>query len=195
MTEPTPIPAVAPTPTAPVAADPAPLITPDAPTPVDAIKAPVEPEKEVKYEFKAPKDYDTKEIEAFAKEAKLAPEVAQKILDREIAAKESFVKEQEAYIKNLSEKVWPAEIYNDPKLGGANIDKTRLSVMKAWQEIPKELRDEATSAGLHTHPWLVRILNHFGQMTKEDKLAGPPTNAAPSPKSNTGLVGLFADMK
>lgn len=172
----------------------APLITPDAPSPGDALKAPEGAAPEVKYEFKAPEGFDTKEIEAFARESKLAPDVAQKVLEREIAARTNMAKAQEAEFKNLSEKIWPAEIYNDKELGGANIDKTRLSVMKAWNEVPKPVRDEITAAGFHSNPLLVRLLNHFGTMTKEDKLAGPP-NTSPPPKSSSGLVGLFADMK
>lgn len=195
MTEPTPIPAVAPS-ASPEATQPAPIISPDAPTPGDALKAP-DPvaAPEVKYEFKAPEGYDTKSLEAFAKEAKIAPEAAQKILDREVAAKAAAEKAQEQEFKNLSEKVWPNEIYNDPKLGGPNIEKTRLNVMKAWQEVPKEVRDEITTSGFHTNPLLIRLLNHFGQMTKEDRMAGPPTNQSPPSKSSSGLVGLFSDMK
>ncbi len=198
MTEPTPIPAVNPMaePATPAAQDPAPLITPDAPTPADALKAPAEKAPtEVKYEFKAPEGYDTKELETFAKDAKLSPEAAQKILDRDVASRLAFNKAQEAEFKNLSEKVWPAEIYNDPKLGGPNIEKTRLNVMKAWQEVPKEVREEITGVGYHTNPMLIKLLNHFGQMTKEDRIAGPPTNQSPSSKASSGLAGLFSDMK
>ena len=194
MTEPSLIPEVTPT-AAPAASEPTSIITPDAPTPGDSLKAPAEKAVEAKYEFKAPEGYDTKELEAFAKEAKLAPEVAQKVLDRELKSNEALNKRQEQEFKNLSEKVWPAEIYNDPKLGGPNIEKTRLNVMKAWQEVPKEVRDDITGSGFHTNPMLIKLLNHFGQMTKEDRTAGPPTNQVPPSKASSGLVGLFSDMK
>jgi hypothetical protein len=55
------------------------------------------------------------------------------------------------------------------------------------------VRDELTQVGYHTNPLLVKLLNHFGQMTKEDRLAGPPNTTPPS-KASTGLVGLFSDM-
>lgn len=207
MTEPTttapvastPAPAAgAPAPAAPAA--PAPLITPDAPSPGDALAKPPETDKEptapaeIKYEFKAPEGYDTKGLEAFAREHKLAPEVAQKLVERDLSLAKSYEEKAVAEFKNLSEKVWVQEIYNDKELGGANIDKTRLNVMKAWNEVPKPVRDEISKAGFHTNPMLVRLLNHFGQMTKEDRVAGPP-NATPPSKSSSGLVGLFANMK
>jgi hypothetical protein len=197
MSEPTPMPSVTPEPTKVPDATPAPIITPDAPSPMDNVK-PVDekkPEAEVKYEFKAPEGFSTKEIEDFAKAHKLAPDVAQKVLDRELAVSQNFIKQQEAQLKELSEKVWPAEIYKDPELGGANIEKTRLNVMKAWNEVPKKIRDNITAARMHTNPDLVHLLNHFGQMTKEDRLAGPPTNQAPPSKASSGLVGLFQNMK
>ena len=183
---------------------PAPIITDAAPeplikvekTPEDALKtpetaAPATPE--VKYEFKAPEGFDVKELEAFAREHKLPPAAAQKVLEREVAAQQKVVVRQEAEFKELTEKIWPAEIYNDKELGGANIDKTRASVMKAWNEVPKAVRDEITKVGFHTNPLLVKLLNHFGQMTKEDRIAGP-NNPAPPSKSRPSLEAQFAEI-
>ena len=86
-------------------------MTPEAkepPGPADALATPAktEPVAEVKYEFKAPEGYDTKQLESFAREHKIAPEVAQKLVERDVQIVENLKQKAMADFKNMSEKVW-----------------------------------------------------------------------------------------
>lgn len=124
---------------------------------------------EVKYEFKgAPEGYDTAKLEQFAREAKIAPDVAQKLLERDVAYQEASRKALDEQFKELSTKGWLAELKADKDLGGKNWDQTVATIKRANDVLPNDIKAQIDAAGLGNHPILNRIMHHFGKGLKED---------------------------
>lgn len=154
--------------------DAAPDVKPNESTPKET--TPVE----IKYELKAPEGYDAKDLEAFAREHKLAPEVAQKVLDRDVARKEADGKAMAESLKNIAEKGWIEEIKNDKVLGGDKFMESKTTANRAWDTVPDAIKTELTKAGLQNNPAVFKILHHFGGTMKEDSFVKVGTQSSDS---------------
>lgn len=137
---------------------------------------------EVVYEFKdVPEGYDAKELEAFAKEHKLAPDVAQKVLAREVAASVKVQEAIKADFENLIKDggTWAQQIKNDKELGGANFDKSKAMANRAFEKLPEAVRAEITNARLLNSPIFFRFAYEMGKMMEEDSaVRGGQSNAS-----------------
>jgi hypothetical protein len=151
--------------------------------------APKVEDKPVEYKFKdVPEGYDTKEIEAFAKEHKLSPDAAQKLVDRDFKIAETILANQKSQFE-ADQKKWRQDIANDPVLGRENLDKTRANVNNVWQAVPKEIRKEITDSGYSENKTLISLLNFFGSRMGEDSFVG--TKAPPQSKAKPGDLETF----
>lgn len=134
----------------------------------EATKEPAAP-AEAKYEFKdVPADYDVKALEAFAKENKISPEAAQKLVARDLANTKAFQDRISAQMKDLMENKWVEELKSDKALGGANFDKSVETARRAIDALSPELREGIDKAQLGNHPVLFKIMHHFGSKMRED---------------------------
>lgn len=128
------------------------------------------PPEEPKYEWTdLPEGYDASDLTKFAKENKLAPDVARKLVDREIAAVERFREGLERRFANLNGRVWVEQLKADKEIGGKNWDATVAAVKLANDKLPESIKKEIDDNKLGNSPVLVKILNTFGKMLKEDK--------------------------
>lgn len=127
----------------------------------------------VEYKLKAPEKSsisadDLKAIETFAKEHKLSPEQAQKIVDRDATVAASRVESQQKEFNGLFDQ-WGGAIKADKDFGGeklnANVEAVRRVVAQhADPEFKKML--EETPYG--SHPGLFRMLARIGASMRED---------------------------
>lgn len=152
-----------------------------------------EKSEEVAYEIKAPEgvtlDPETvTEFTAFAKENKLAPEVAQKVAD--IGVKH-FQKLQKIQEQQLAETIegWVKETQNHPQLGGANYNKTVEVSQKGIAVIQRpeyggEIKGlgDALDSGWGNHPAFVELFHRIGKLNSEDTVEhGKPSDVQVSP--------------
>lgn len=195
MTDPTPAPTGDPTP-APAPApsgDPAPAPAPVAvlgadPAPA-ATAAPAAPSADVVYDFKfaegAPSAPDElkSEMEAWAKEHKLAPEAAQKAAD--FAAK---------YGESLAEKFtndmvklrtdWATQARADKDYGGDNFDKNMAAANAALQQFGSlDLIKVLQDTGLGNHPEMIRLFHNIHKTISQDSVAAAITASASADKT------------
>ena len=124
---------------------------------------------EVVYEFKAPEGVQldqasTEEFVAIAKELKLPPEQAQKVVDiaikREQARAEAFAVEVSG---------WEASVKADKELGGEKLPETLATCRKAIDLGPPGLKDLLNSTRMGSHPDVVRWAYAVGKALSEDK--------------------------
>jgi hypothetical protein len=121
------------------------------------------------YEFKdAPEGYDVKALEAFAKEHKLAPEVAQKVLERESSVQKSLVDKLQANFQEMATTKWVEELKSDPVIGGKNWDASVAQARRANDLLSPETRKSISEAKLSNNPILFRALLDIGAKLKED---------------------------
>lgn len=116
-------------------------------------------------------------VTALAKEAKLAPETAQKVMDLAHAEASSFLEQQKA---DYSEKItgWENAVNADPELGGANrlrTDKRAKEVFDRFAD--QELVAALKSTGFGNYPPLVRLINKIGAAMESDSFTKPGTPA------------------
>ena len=124
----------------------------------------------IKYEFKnTPEGYDAKALEAFARDNKVSPDVAQKLMERDVAQRDSFQATLQAKFEALQKTEWVQELKSDPKLGGNNWDASVMAARRANDSLSPELRAEISKLGLQNNPTLFRIAAEFGAKLKEDK--------------------------
>lgn len=152
------------------------------------------PPPEVKYELKLPgesplKPEDLAAVEAFAKEHKIAPELAQKLLERESNAVVSFRKAvMDGY--NKQAEGWKTQIFNDKEIGGseANFKKTFILANRVFQEFgTPELGKELSITSLGNHPEITRFAVRVAKALGEDKFLTPSKDATPRKKSDAEL--------
>lgn len=127
---------------------------------------------EIKYELKMPEGSKlgaehAKQVEAFAKEHKIAPELAQKLLERDHA-------QLQAQIEALHSrsKEWRASVESDKDLGGQNFNATKEHAYRALQKFDRngELRAELEATGYGNHPAFVRFVAAIGKAMSEDTI-------------------------
>jgi len=142
------------------------------------------------YEFKdAPEGYDTKALEAFAKEHKLSPETAQKVLEREAGAQKSLVEKLQADFQEMATKRWVDELKADPVIGGKNWDASVAQARRANDLLSPETRKSISEANLSNNPILFRALLDIGAKLKEDSFVRGDSAAK---KANQGLSSIYA---
>ena len=135
-----------------------------------AVDAKVTTDAEVKYEWKTPEGFevDITKLEDLARQFKVPANEAQGFLDSLVAFRASEEQAREAGWKQTQEG-WISELKADPKLGGANFEKTQSRVnavaAKFGDAAFKEFMD---ASGVGNHPALVRMLAGIGAAMEQD---------------------------
>ena len=137
---------------------------------------------EVAYEFKAPEgmELDKTSTEAFvaiAKELKLAPDVAQKVVDIAVQREQARM---DAFTAEVGK--WEASVKSDKELGGDKLPETLAICRKAIDLGPPELRDLLSSTKMGSHPAVVKWAYAVGKALSEDKFV-PAGSGAKGEKS------------
>lgn len=128
---------------------------------------------EVKYNLKPTEgsslgDAQVKEVEAFARENKITPESAQKILERDEQMLQSFVTAQADLQKQQSEQ-WRNAVIADRTLGGENLKQTAFYSEKAVTMFGgKEMHDILNETGFGNNPTVVKFLRRVGMQMAPD---------------------------
>lgn len=148
-------------------------------------------------ELKLPEDmqFEPASIEAFkaiASEAKLAPEVAQKIVDGHVAALKASAEKANALFE-AEQKAWQESLKADAEIGGehfeANVSHAKRAVAKfGGSELAGLLRE----SGLGNHPLLVKAFVKIGKAMSEDSVAG--SRSSPSTAAGDPLVSLYTTL-
>lgn len=121
------------------------------------------------YSLKAPEGYDVKGFEEFARTNEVPAEVAQTLLDREIALAKSREDALAKEFEQISKVQWVQAIKADPVLGGANFEKSKATANRAWDAVPDNVKAEVFKNNLQNHPALFKLLHHFGNGMKESQ--------------------------
>ena len=138
-------------------------------------------------------DGELEQAEAFAKEAGLTQEQAQKYVDSLVnnskVAGEAYAAVFKKAIADRQE-AWKGAVKDDPDLGGNNLEKTLANAAKAIQSFGKEvevkdekgevvkgkdgkpqmkndLREALEITGAGDHPVIVRVFEHLGRLMGE----------------------------
>lgn len=157
----------------------APPVAPPAAAPAAAPAAQAPAAAEVAYEFKAPDGVEldkdaTTAFTAIAKDLKLAPDAAQKVVDIAVGMQQRAV---EAHTKQVAE--WADQVKADKELGGDKLPQTLATAQKAMALGPPELKQLLNDSGLGNHPAMVRFMHAVGKALSEDRFV-PSTGGAPS---------------
>ena len=142
-----------------------------------ATKAPETEAKDVVYDIKAPEGVEldqsqVDEFKALAKEAKLAPDAAQKFADIAIKAEAA---RREAWVKQV--ETWGSEVAADKELGNAENQAAMRSVVDRFGT--PELKTLLNSSGMGNHPTLARFVFNISKALSEDSIKGKATGEAP----------------
>jgi len=190
---PSPAPAPAPAPSPAPSPAPAPSPEPGAPAPSPApspAPAPAPspaPAEVVEYKLNMPDGVelaqaDTDALVAVAREAKLAPDVVQKIADiagkRELARAEEFKTQVEA---------WGAAVKADKELGAPEALASAVKVVDAYGT--PELKSLLAESGLGNHPELVRFVQKIAKAMSEDAIHAGSTRSGTSRDAASVLYG------
>ena len=181
-TAPAPAPAEPVTPAPVVPAEPAP-VAPVIPPVAPVVPAPVVPES---YDLKIPKDYYNpsvvERVAAEAKELKLSPAQAQKMLDSSVAEAKQFEASMAEGMKVARIK-WAEVVKTDKEIGGQNLTKSQeLSKAVLNKFASKELIKDFERSGFGDHPEMLRLLYRIGQSMKEDDFILPGSQGSGSNK-------------
>ena len=155
------------TPPVPPATAEAPLLAAPAAPATPAVTAPP-PASEPVYDFKLPETMakDNPGIVAFTalvKEAKIAPEAAQKIVDFELKRQSESLA---AWDKMQAE--WTQQLKGDAELGGAKLPQTLAAANKALDTFGPTARQVLLDAGLGNHPAVIGLLARCAAAIRED---------------------------
>lgn len=139
-------------------------------------KAPVSEDKKVepvKFDLKLPehsmlKPEHVKEVEAYALEAGLTSEQAQKVLERDNQLMVTKHENDLAFIETKKDE-WRSLSLADPEVGG---DNHKQSIHYAHQAIQRfgsdKLKDELNNTGFGDHPEVVRVFSKIGKAMAND---------------------------
>lgn len=136
---------------------------------------------EVVYEFKAPEGVEldkgaTAEFMAIAKDLKLAPEAAQKVVDIAVGMQQRAA---EAHTTQVAK--WADETRADKELGGDKLPQTLAVAARALALGPPELKQLLNDSGLGNHPAVVKWAHAIGKALSEDKFVSSTGGAAGMP--------------
>ena len=126
------------------------------------------PEGEVTYEFKMPEGVEADEktladFTKFAKELKLSPESAQKLVDLRSAAVVAAKEQHAATVKG-----WADAVKADKELGGDKLAENLAVAKKAIDLGPPELKELLEASGLGNHPAVFKWAHAIGKALSED---------------------------
>lgn len=114
------------------------------------------------------------EIVSFAKENKITPEAAQKILDGESQALARHAKAQSDAWEQQAE-TWVKEVENDKEIGGTDYKKNVELAHRVFKKFGSEkLGQELDRTSLGNHPELLRLAVRIGRAIGEDSFVTPP---------------------
>jgi len=149
---------------------------------------------EVAYTLALPKDAQieagaVERLTSFAKEHKLAPDVAQKALDlADAEVKADRVKQNEAAsesFKALASKQWVEDVKADKEFGGEKYLVTVEEVKRAADRfLTDEDRETLNKTGWGNHPMLVKMFARIGRSMGNDKLVNGNSGGNGVPKSD-----------
>jgi len=158
-------------------------------------KAADEKPAEVKYEFKVPEGTtvepeDLGKFEAEMRALKVTPDLAQKLLERDLAAQKA---QQERYAEELKslDRQWLGELKAS---WGAKFEERSESVKRAFDfaDPDHSFRDTLEKMGVANNRKLVEFVERFGDMMKESNLKAP-SNVGPLAKDDRPLHERLAD--
>jgi hypothetical protein len=112
---------------------------------------------------------------ALAKEMKLAPEAAQKVVDIAAGMQQRAVEAHTAQVAK-----WADETKADKELGGDKLPQTLAVAAKALALGPPELKQLLNDSGLGNHPAVVKWAHAIGKALGEDRFVSSG-GAASSP--------------
>lgn len=142
---------------------------------------------EVKYDFKLPDgvEPDQKSLDEFtkvAKELKLSPESAQKLVDLRSAAVQAAKDQHIATVAG-----WADEVKADKELGGDKLPESLAIAKKAIDLGPPELKALLEESGLGNHPAVFRWAHSVGKALSEDTFKAG-SNAPVTDKSTASVL-------
>ena len=141
---------------------------------------------EVKYEFKIPDGVETdqKTLDEFtkvAKELKLSPESAQKLVDLRAAAVQTAKEQHAATVAG-----WADAVKADKELGGDKLAENLAIAKKAIDLGPPELKTLLEDSGLGNHPAVFKWAHAVGKALSEDTFKAG--SSAPAVGKSTASV-------
>lgn len=136
------------------------------------------PLSDADYSFDMPEGFDLgddvkTDLIKIAKENNVKPEVAKQFVEKHIA-----LKQQELATAKETIESWRQATINDPDIGGAYIQQTMKNVNNALSAPGgSEFASILKQTGLQNHPAVVKFLNHYGNIVKNDSVrGGSPAN-------------------
>lgn len=198
----TPAPVAPAAPVTPVVAAPPATPAAPAPEPKTLLSEPAKVEPEVKYDLKLPKDSkltqaDQDAVAAFAKEHKIAPEMAQKLLERDHAAKEAFITANQKGGPVWTDRVqaYEKEALMDPDLGAGDPVKLTAICEQGRRVLDKygtpKLKQYLIDSGMGSNAEVLKMFANLAKASAEDTIVSPQP-AAGAPANQTGdLVNMY----
>ena len=144
------------------------------------------PAAEINYEFKAPDDMPLNEdavgeFKTIAKELKLAPDVAQKLVDLNVKLERARA---DAFVKQVAK--WGDEVKADKELG---TPENLAAAAKVVEQLgTPELRDLLNSTGMGNHPVVVRFMSTISKALSEDKIVSGRNGGNPPPRDHASIL-------
>ena len=134
----------------------------------DPTKAPETKVEDVKYEFKLPEGMEldaalAAEFTTIAKDLKLTPEAAQKLVDLRSAAE---AKRAELHKTTIAK--WADDVKADKELGGDKLAESTATAKKAIALGGPELTALLNESGLGNHPVIFKWAHAIGKAMSED---------------------------
>lgn len=153
--------------------------------------------KPIEYtDFKLPEGYalegqDLEEAKAVFQDLKLSQDMAQKLIDFDIARRSKLAEEAKAQEQEEIQG-WAKQVESDPVIGGRNIEKTKQACARALYafDLDGSLTDLLNEKGLGNHPAIVKYLAALGAQIREDN-AGD--NKGGDPQGNP-LEAMYPSM-
>lgn len=156
------------------------------PAELPAEAAPPEP---IVYELKIPEavklsETELKEVQELFNEGRVAPEVAQKYLDRhytELEKATKSIRDDQWNVWNKTQDEWRDKVMTDPELGGNRLQTTLNTAGAIIEQYGSEdLRKMLGLTGAGNHPAMVRFLYNVGKALGEGRPipAPPPVSQA-----------------
>jgi hypothetical protein len=132
---------------------------------------------------------------AFAKEHKISPDAAQKLLEtRDADAKAVAASMQESF--NAKVEQWAQDARKDPDLAGKDgsaFDATVATAMRARDKFATPAMIKLLNeTGFGNHPEVIKLFNRIGAAMKEDTFIPP---GAPPPPPAKDVAELFYPSK
>lgn len=132
---------------------------------------------------------------AFATQHKLAPEVAQAVLDRESAAVQSHVDQVQAQWKHRMDVEWAQLIDADPEIGGAKKAEADSNVTAFLSKFgTPEFAKIIEASGWLKNPEVRRIFSRVGAAGREDKFVAPGGGGGSKDQGDAVLRQLYPSM-